>query len=310
MGARPRRVRRPEWPRRARRGELRGVPGARAARRPGDADGELRVDLADHGRDHLGRHVRGHARDADTVPAIVLGQLAWIAVRLLLVSARSSSSWSRFGLVVLAARHPGDPGRRADRPGLRRPDRRLHRRRRRTTQAFTAFFRFGLTPMFLFSGTFFPIERLPAPLQPLAEVLPLHHGVEPTARDLCSGLRRRRSELASMSSSSLASRRRGRRRFVRTFRPDVGEVAMAVIEARVTPLGRPRPGRGPAPRAQRVVYRRTWIDDRLGLLRAGLLPARDRLRDRPVWSATSGCPTARSSRTPCSSHRGCSPRRR
>lgn len=39
-------------------------------------------------------------------------------------------------------------------------------------------FRFALLPMMLFSGVFFPIEQLPAGLQPLAYALPLWHGVE------------------------------------------------------------------------------------------------------------------------------------
>ena len=38
-------------------------------------------------------------------------------------------------------------------------------------------FRFGIVPMFLFSGTFFPISQLPTWLQPLAYVTPLWHGV-------------------------------------------------------------------------------------------------------------------------------------
>jgi lipooligosaccharide transport system permease protein len=42
---------------------------------------------------------------------------------------------------------------------------------------FNALFRFGITPLFLFSGTFFPIEKLPLFLQPLAWVTPLYHGV-------------------------------------------------------------------------------------------------------------------------------------
>jgi lipooligosaccharide transport system permease protein len=42
---------------------------------------------------------------------------------------------------------------------------------------FNALFRFGITPLFLFSGTFFPIEKLPLFLQPLAWATPLYHGV-------------------------------------------------------------------------------------------------------------------------------------
>ena len=41
-------------------------------------------------------------------------------------------------------------------------------------------FRFGILPMFLFSGTFFPISQLPGWLQPLAKITPLWHGVELT----------------------------------------------------------------------------------------------------------------------------------
>jgi lipooligosaccharide transport system permease protein len=39
-------------------------------------------------------------------------------------------------------------------------------------------FRFGLLPMMLFSGVFFPVSQLPGALQPLAYALPLWHGVE------------------------------------------------------------------------------------------------------------------------------------
>ena len=48
----------------------------------------------------------------------------------------------------------------------------------RDTNSFNAIWRFGITPLFLFSGTFFPIEQLPAALQPLAWLLPLWHGVD------------------------------------------------------------------------------------------------------------------------------------
>jgi lipooligosaccharide transport system permease protein len=44
--------------------------------------------------------------------------------------------------------------------------------------AFTALFRFVLIPMTLFSGTFFPVDRLPVWAQPLAWVSPLWHGTE------------------------------------------------------------------------------------------------------------------------------------
>jgi len=56
----------------------------------------------------------------------------------------------------------------------------------RTDQPFNMLFRFGITPLFLFSGTFFPIENLPLFLRPLAWVTPLYHGVA-AARALALG---------------------------------------------------------------------------------------------------------------------------
>jgi lipooligosaccharide transport system permease protein len=44
-------------------------------------------------------------------------------------------------------------------------------------EGFNALFRFGITPLFLFSGVFFPIERLPKVLQVIAFLTPLWHGV-------------------------------------------------------------------------------------------------------------------------------------
>ena len=44
----------------------------------------------------------------------------------------------------------------------------------------SAVFRFVITPLFLFSGTFFPIEQLPDWIEPIAYVTPLWHGVETT----------------------------------------------------------------------------------------------------------------------------------
>ncbi|MDQ1666755.1 MAG: lipooligosaccharide transport system permease protein [Actinomycetota bacterium] len=51
---------------------------------------------------------------------------------------------------------------------------------------FAMLFRFGIVPMFLFSGTFFPVSQLPDILQPVAWVTPLWHGVS-LCRDLSLG---------------------------------------------------------------------------------------------------------------------------
>ncbi|WP_203230315.1 ABC transporter permease [Segeticoccus rhizosphaerae] len=51
---------------------------------------------------------------------------------------------------------------------------------------FSIMFRFVMTPLFLFSGTFFPLDQLPAFLRPIAWVTPLWHGVDGN-RDLATG---------------------------------------------------------------------------------------------------------------------------
>jgi lipooligosaccharide transport system permease protein len=47
----------------------------------------------------------------------------------------------------------------------------------RKDTSFALVFRFGMIPLFLFSGTFFPISQLPGWAQPIAQVTPLWHGV-------------------------------------------------------------------------------------------------------------------------------------
>jgi lipooligosaccharide transport system permease protein len=53
--------------------------------------------------------------------------------------------------------------------------------------SFSAIQRFVVVPMFLFAGTFFPIDQLPGWMQVVARVTPLWHGVE-LCRGLCLGL--------------------------------------------------------------------------------------------------------------------------
>jgi lipooligosaccharide transport system permease protein len=44
--------------------------------------------------------------------------------------------------------------------------------------AFAAIQRFVIIPMFLFSGTFYPVSQLPQPLEAVAWLTPLYHGVQ------------------------------------------------------------------------------------------------------------------------------------
>ena len=45
-------------------------------------------------------------------------------------------------------------------------------------RSFVTIFRFLIVPMFLFSGSFFPVEQLPLAFELLAYVTPIWHGVE------------------------------------------------------------------------------------------------------------------------------------
>lgn len=54
---------------------------------------------------------------------------------------------------------------------------------RNKDSGFAVVFRFVLIPLFLFSGTFFPITQLPAWIRPVAYATPLWHGVA-----LCRGI--------------------------------------------------------------------------------------------------------------------------
>jgi len=53
-------------------------------------------------------------------------------------------------------------------------------------ETFPLVMRLGIIPLFLFSGTFFPVDQLPGALEPLVWASPLWHAVEP-ARDLTTG---------------------------------------------------------------------------------------------------------------------------
>jgi lipooligosaccharide transport system permease protein len=113
---------------------------------------------------------------------IVYGNVAWIAFRLALVGAVFAIVIVLFGasksaLVVLAVPCAVLTGLAFATPMM------AFTATQRTPDRFATLFRFGVTPLFLFSGTFFPIESLPSFLQPVAWLSPLWHGV-----DLCRQL--------------------------------------------------------------------------------------------------------------------------
>lgn len=58
--------------------------------------------------------------------------------------------------------------------------------RKEDDSTFPLIMRLGVIPLFLFSGTFFPVDQLPSAIQPVAFISPLWHGVE-VARDAMTG---------------------------------------------------------------------------------------------------------------------------
>jgi lipooligosaccharide transport system permease protein len=108
---------------------------------------------------------------------IVYGNVAWIAFRLSLVGGVFALAIVLFGAnesarVVLAVPSAVLTGLAFATPIM------AFTATQRTPDRFATIFRFGVTPLFLFSGTFFPIESLPSYLQPVAWLSPLWHGVE------------------------------------------------------------------------------------------------------------------------------------
>ena len=122
-----------------------------------------------------------HAMYATPLSArdIALGNLAWTAIRLAMISSVFTVVVVAFGaahspLVVLGIPIAVLTGMSFAAPIA------AFSATQRTPARFNVIFRFGITPLFLFSGTFFPIESLPSFLHPVAWLSPLWHGVDLT----------------------------------------------------------------------------------------------------------------------------------
>ena len=107
---------------------------------------------------------------------IALGNLAWITARLVLICSIFTFVIVLFGaaespLIILAIPAAVLTGMAFAGPIA------AFSATQKTPNRFTTIFRFGITPLFLFSGTFFPISSLPAALQAIAWLTPLYHGV-------------------------------------------------------------------------------------------------------------------------------------
>lgn len=127
---------------------------------------------------------RYHAALATPLGArdVALGQLAWVLVRVTITAVAFTAVVVAFGAAESAAVLLAVPAAVLTGMAFAAP-----------VTAFTAsvdndyalsgLLRFVIMPMFLFSGTFFPVDQLPEWLQPLAWVTPLWHGV-----NLCRSL--------------------------------------------------------------------------------------------------------------------------
>jgi len=107
---------------------------------------------------------------------IVLGELVWVGLRLTMVAAAFMLVITGFGVVHSASAVFALPvavltGLAFSAPVM------AYAATLKASGNFNVLFRFVITPLFLFSGVFFPISRLPDWLEPLPWLTPLFHGV-------------------------------------------------------------------------------------------------------------------------------------
>jgi lipooligosaccharide transport system permease protein len=111
-----------------------------------------------------------------TVIDVLVGHLAWIALRLVMVTSIYLVIMAAFGTVHSALAILALPVGVLTGLAFAAPIAAFAAAQQNDT-GFTTIYRFGLIPLFLFSGTFFPISQLPGWLQVVARATPLYHGV-------------------------------------------------------------------------------------------------------------------------------------
>lgn len=116
------------------------------------------------------------------VADILLGHVAWIAVRLATVSSIYLVVVAAFGVVRSPLAVLALPAAVMTGLAFATPIASFSATQDKDV-GFTTIYRFVMIPLFLFSGTFYPVSQLPGWLQPLAYATPLYHGV-----NLCRGL--------------------------------------------------------------------------------------------------------------------------
>jgi lipooligosaccharide transport system permease protein len=112
------------------------------------------------------------------VDDLIVGELLWIAIRLTTVGTAFLLVASVFGVMriapatLLAVPVAVLTGLAFSAPIV------AYAGTLKSGNNFNVLFRFVITPLFMFSGVFFPIDRLPSPVQWIAEASPLYHGVQ------------------------------------------------------------------------------------------------------------------------------------
>src|SRR3954451_129653 len=108
---------------------------------------------------------------------LVGGQLLWIAVRLSLVATTFTLVITVFGISESVTAVLAIPAAVLCGMAFAAPIAAFSATQE-NDQSFIVLFRMMVMPLFLFSGSFFPITRLPSALQVVAKATPLWHGVE------------------------------------------------------------------------------------------------------------------------------------
>jgi lipooligosaccharide transport system permease protein len=116
---------------------------------------------------------------------VLLGHLAWVAARISIVVTIYLGIMAAFGTIyspwaILALPAGVMTGMAFAAPVA------AFAATQEKDSSFSTLYRFAIIPLFLFSGTFFPISQLPAWLHPVAYATPLFHGVA-LCRDLTLG---------------------------------------------------------------------------------------------------------------------------
>jgi len=113
---------------------------------------------------------------------LVFGHLGWVTIRVTFVSVVYAAIMTAFGATTplqgLLAVPPAVLTGTAFAAAVTAYTARL-----KDETGLSTLFRFGIVPLFLFSGTFFPVSQLPDWIEWLAYATPLFHGVS-----LCRGL--------------------------------------------------------------------------------------------------------------------------